>query len=141
MDRIHRLRPLFYEFFRYCLVGGAAFLVDAGTLTLFQEVVLPELGGCRLYIATAAGFIAGLIFNYIFSILFVFKNTKSKKAGRSMGAFAVFALIGAVGFGLTELGMYAGTALLGLHYLLVKIIVTAVVLLWNYVGRKILIFK
>jgi putative flippase GtrA len=141
MDRLRKFKPLLYEFLRYCLVGGAAFLVDAGTLTLFREVLLPELGGYRLYIATAIGFIAGLVFNYVLSLVFVFEQSKKDRAGRSAGAFALFALIGIAGLGLTELGMYAGTMLLGLHYLLVKTFVTAIVLIWNYLGRKILIFK
>ena len=122
---------------RYCVVGGLAFLVDFGLLVLFKEVVLPELGGWRLYIATAIGFIGGLVFNYIFSLIFVFNSAKHSKVGRSVRAFLIFAVVGAVGLGLTELGMYAGVALLGKqYYMIVKVIVTAVVLLWNYLGAK-----
>ena len=36
--------------------------------------------------------------------------------------------------------MWLGVAVLGLDYRLVKVFVTAAVLLWNYLGRKILIF-
>ncbi|SHH90907.1 Putative flippase GtrA (transmembrane translocase of bactoprenol-linked glucose) [Sporobacter termitidis DSM 10068] len=141
MDKIKNLRPLLLEFIRYCVVGGAAFLVDAGILALFNQVILPELGGYRLYIATAIGFLAGLVFNYIFSLLFVFSAAKNGRVGRSVGAFAIFAVVGGIGLGLTELGMYIGVSRLGLHYMLVKVVVTAVVLMWNYLGRKILIFK
>jgi putative flippase GtrA len=141
MDRLKKLTPLLFEFLRYCLVGGASFLIDAAVLTLCWEFLLPDLGRYRLYVATAIGFTAGLIFNYFLSLIFVFRASDNKRTGRSAAAFAVFALIGAVGLGLTELGMYAGTALLGLHYLLVKILVTGIVLIWNYLGRKLLIFK
>ena len=82
-----------------------------------------------------------LVFNYIFSLLFVFSAAKNSKVGRSMGAFVMFAVIGGIGLCLTELGMYVGASLLGIHYMLVKVVVTAVVLMWNYLGRKILIFK
>ena len=134
------LKPLIFEFMRYLIVGGTAFLIDFCVLVLFNTV-LPELYGYRLYIATALGFIAGLVFNYFFSILFVFKAARDKKTGRSAGAFMLFAIIGVVGLGLTELGMYAGTELLHVHYMLVKIVVTGIVLMWNYLGRKFLIFK
>ncbi len=140
MDKLKGLRSLFEEVLRYCVAGSAGFLADAGTLALLREVVLPEMGGYRLYAAAAAGFIVGLAVNYILSVSFVFKAAK-KGAGRSPGAFAVFVLIGLVGLGLTELGMYAGTSLLRLHYLLVKTAVTAIVFFWNYLARKILIFK
>lgn len=134
------LKQLFLEFFRYCLVGGSAFLVDFGVLIL-TNALLPDLWGYRLYVATALGFIAGLVFNYIFSLIFVFKSARHSKTGRSVGAFFIFSLIGLIGLGLTELGMYTGTALLHINYMLVKIVVTAVVLLWNFLGRKIFIFK
>jgi putative flippase GtrA len=135
-----KYKPLLYEFIRYLIVGGTAFLVDFGVLVLFNSI-LPELFGFRLYIATALGFAAGLVFNYIFSVLFVFKSARNRKTGRSPKAFALFALIGVVGLGLTELGMYTGTELLDIHYMLVKIVVTAIVLMWNYLGRKFFVFK
>ena len=135
------MKPLLFEFMRYLLVGGSAFLVDFGVLILFREYVLPKTFVYSLYLATAIGFIAGLIFNYIFSLLFVFKAARGSKVGRSVSAFLIFALIGLIGLGLTELGMYAGTELLSINYMLVKIVVTGIVLMWNYIGRKIFIFK
>lgn len=140
MNKKHNLKALAYEFMRYIVVGGAAFLIDFGVLVLFNTV-LPELSGYRLYLATALGFVAGLIFNYIFSLLFVFNAARHSKAGRSFSAFLLFTLIGLVGLGLTEVGMYAGTEILHYHYMLVKLVVTGIVLIWNYLGRKILIFK
>lgn len=135
-------RQLLYEFVRYLFIGGLAFLVDSGVLILFNEIILPDTFFVdKLYIAVAIGFIAGLVFNYIFSILFVFKSARSTGAGRSAAAFIVFALIGLIGLGLTELGMWIGADVLNLHYILVKIVVTGIVLMWNYLGRKILIFK
>ena len=141
MDKKQQLKALLFEFLRYCIVGGLAFLVDIGLLNLFNRVILPELGGLRIYIATAVGFCAGLVFNYILSLLFVFNTAKHTKVGRSVGAFLIFAVIGAIGLGLTELGMYIGHGLFGINENFVKIVVTGVVLLWNYLGRKIFIFK
>ena len=132
-------KPIVTEFARYLLVGGTAFIVDFGTLVLFKQFILPDWNGLGLYIATALGFIAGLVYNYILSLVFVFTRAKGK--GRSVGAFIVFAVIGLIGLALTELGMYIGVDLLKLYYMLVKVFVTAVVLIWNYAARKILIFK
>ena len=50
-------------------------------------------------------------------------------------------LIGLLGLWWTELGMWIGVSVLGGYYVPVKIVVTGVVLLWNYLGRKILIFN
>lgn len=41
-EKRRKLLSLFWEFFRYAVVGGIAFLADYGTLFLFQELILTE---------------------------------------------------------------------------------------------------
>jgi len=127
------------ELFRYVLVGGLAFLVDAGVLHLVM-VLFPDWS-YTLYIAVGAGFVFGLIVNYILSILFVFKNAKEKTENRKVITFIIFAVIGLIGLGLTELGMHIGVVILGFHHLIVKVFVAGAVLLWNYIARKVIIFS
>lgn len=129
-EKRRKLLSLFWEFFRYAVVGGIAFLADYGTLFLFQE----------LFISTAAGFIVGLIVNYVLSLTFVFRRKDNRGSGKSVAAFLIFTVVGVIGLGLTELIMYLGTELLHISYLIVKIAAAAIVLVWNYVGRKVLIF-
>lgn len=131
---------LFSEFLRYAVVGGIAFIADFGSLVLSQELFLKNVSG-GIYIATVIGFIVGLTVNYYLSLLFVFTQKKDQGKGRSLGAFLVFGIIGLFGLGLTELGMWIGIECLEWNYMLVKVSVTFVVLIWNYLGRKILIFK
>lgn len=127
------------EFFRYVLVGSLAAAVDFGTLFLLRETILKDSAG-GLYLATAGGFFSGLVVNYILSLTFVFRSARQTGAGKGMGGFALTALVGLVGLGLTELGMWFGTDCLGLYYLFVKVIVTGLVLIWNYLARKYFIF-
>lgn len=134
------LRGLVWEFLRYAVVGGVAFAVDFGTLVACQEVVFGAFGW-GLYAATAAGFCAGLTANYALSLRFVFTQPKDRGKGRSVGAFAVFGVVGLLGLLWTELGMWLGCEALGWNYMLVKVFVTGAVLVWNYLGRKLLIFK
>ncbi|MGN0675781.1 MAG: GtrA family protein [Oscillospiraceae bacterium] len=131
---------LFWEFFRYAIVGGIAFLADSGTLFVFQEFLLKGETKPELFISTAMGFLVGLVVNYILSVIFVFRKSDNSNSGKSVKAFITFAVIGIIGLGLTELGMYAGVYLLNWHYLITKIIVAALVLIWNYCGRKIFVF-
>ena len=159
MDK-EKLKIIIFEFLRYVVVGGIAFIVDFGSLYVFKEFVFKNLD-YGIYISTAIGFILGLIVNYILSLQFVFTQAKDQGKGRDTKSFAIFAIIGIIGLGLTELGMYLGCDLLKSQldssltyisdyvgydlvkygYLLVKCFVTAVVLLWNYAGRKIIIFR
>ena len=129
------------EFLRYLVVGGTAFLIDYATLYLLSHFVFRSMGDFGIYLATAIGFVAGLTYNYILSLIWVFQCAKERRQGRSVGGFALFALIGIIGLLLTEGGMYVGFQLLQIHYMIVKLFVAAIVLLWNYGARKLLIFR
>lgn len=140
-EKRRKLISLFWEFFRYAVVGGIAFLADYGTLFLFQELILTGRTPWELFVSTAAGFIVGLAVNYILSLTFVFRKKDNSGSGKSVAAFLIFAVVGLIGLGLTELIMYLGTEMLHISYLIVKIAAAAIVLVWNYAGRKLLIFN
>ena len=134
------LKVLASEFLRYAMVGGVAFLADFGTLVCVQELFLSRLA-CGVYIATVCGFIVGLAVNYVLSLAFVFTRADDRGKGRTVGAFLIFGIIGLLGLALTELGMWIGVELLAWNYMFVKIFVTGVVLFWNYLGRRVLVFN
>lgn len=136
-----KFKKLLYEFMRYVLVGGLAFLADSGTLFLFREFIFPVKGQAELFISAALGFIVGLIINYILSVVFVFKASDNRHNGKTILDFIIFLIIGLIGLGLTELGLYTGVYVLSLHYMFVKILVAGIVLVWNYTARKIFVFE
>lgn len=123
---------LIKEFFRYCIVGGLAFLIDFGIL-----VLLTEVSKLDYKLSAICGFVAGLIVNYILSKVFVFKQEVKKE----VKAFIIFSFVGVVGLGLTELGMWLGSDVWKFDYRIAKVAMTGVVLIWNYTGRKILVFN
>lgn len=144
MDAVHKesVKETMSEIMRYLVVGGTAFLIDTGVLYLTKTFLFENLGETGILLATALGFTAGLTYNYILSILFVFKKASEKVKGKQLRSFLIFAVIGIIGLGLTEGGMYVGIHLFGsFYYLVIKVFVAAIVLIWNYIGRKILIFK
>ncbi len=129
------------EFFRYAAVGGISFLADFGTLTLFEELIFKQKADWQIFISTAAGFVVGLTVNYILSLLFVFRSSENKNSGKSVGDFFIFALVGIIGLGITEGLMHLGVNVLHFHYMITKIVTAGIVLIWNYLGRKIFIFN
>lgn len=130
------------EFIRYLLVGGSAFILDTAVLYVFSKYVFRSLGRPGILFGAAIGFIAGLVYNYALSILFVFNKARERIKGREALSVAIFAIIGVGGLVLTELGMYIGLLVLGDDmYILVKIIVSGVVFLWNFIARKVTLFK
>lgn len=149
-------KALIFEFLRYVLVGGIAFLVDFGTFALFRELLFGGAeGNVAITVSTAAGFVAGLAVNYILSMLIVFRTEKQQKQGKNARAVFIFFAVGLIGLGLTELLQWLGEtrllttafgkgldkALFGYGKYAVKIVVAGIVLIWNYVGRKIFVFK
>jgi putative flippase GtrA len=95
-----------------------------------------------ILLATAMGFLSGLLFNYIFSIIFVFRTSNAKAKQHKFLSFLAFAVIGIIGLGLTELCMIIGINIFGQDfYLIIKIITAGIMFVWNYGARKILIFR
>jgi putative flippase GtrA len=139
---LSKYKPLVHEFFRYLIVGGAAFIIDFSILYLSKTFLFSKLEKTGILLAAALGFIAGLVFNYTLSILFVFRQISENAKRHKIRSFALFAAIGIIGLLITELCMFAGIAVLGLQwYLLIKVISAGIVLMWNYAARKMLIFK
>lgn len=121
------------QLFRYTFVGGFAFVVDFGLLYALTELV----GMFYLASATCA-FLAGLSVNYALSVAWVFHKSRLKSKWME---FLLFALVGVVGLGLTTLFLWIFTDLIGIHYLISKIITTILVYLWNFLGRKYWLFN
>jgi putative flippase GtrA len=121
------------QFCRYTLVGGIAFCFDFGTL-----FVLSRFLGIHYLISAGIAFLIGLAVNYALSTTFVFAK---RSVGNKGVAFVIFALIGVAGLGLNELFIWLFTEIVGLHYLLSKVVSTAFVYLWNFFARKYSLFR
>jgi putative flippase GtrA len=122
-----------YQIIRYLFVGGIAFIVDFGLLYLLTEKV-------RIYylLSASISFIAGLVVNYVLSIIWVFNNRiVSKKSVE----FIIFTVIGIVGLILNNFLLWYFTEMLGLYYLISKIIATLSTLIWNFAARKLVLFR
>ena len=126
------------EFLRYVLVGGLAFVADVGTLIFCREKLFPGLR-CGVYLSVLLAFFAGHVVNYVGSLCFVFRDPEERRNGLTWRAFWLFAIVGASGVGATELGMWIGYGLLHMNYILAKMLVAAVVFVWNFVGRKLVV--
>ena len=67
---------------------------------------------------------------------FVFATDGSKY---NVKDFIVFVVLSTIGLGITVVSMYALTDVLGLYYMYSKVISTAIVMIFNFVTRKILL--
>lgn len=118
---------VFIQFFRYIFVGGFAFVADAATLWLCEKFM-------HYMIAAAIAFVVGVAVNYILSVCFVFSETEQVKS--KVKEFIVYGVIGVIGLLITEAIMYICTDIIGMYFLLSKIIAAVIVLVWNFAARK-----
>lgn len=122
------MKKLFQQIARFGVIGVLAFAIDYGFLYAFTEWL-----GIYYLISSVLSFSISVIFNYIASVLWVFDVKQKTSKTRNFILFIVFSVIG---LGINQLIMWLGVESLGLHYMLVKIFATAVVMVWNFVTRK-----
>lgn len=123
-----KTKNLLLQMFKFLLVGGLAFVIDYVTLIICKEVFnIPVL------ISAAIAFTVSVVFNYILSVKWVFDVDKNKSEKKNFIIFIVFSIIG---LALTELIMWFGVDIVKISYLIVKIIATAIVMVFNFVTRK-----
>ncbi len=130
--QIKKHKKLIDQILKFGVVGGLAFLIDYGLL-----YVLTEFVGIHYLISSVISFTVSLIFNYILSIKWVFDVTKKQTAKE----ITIFVILSVIGLGINQVVMYVGSDLLHIYYMLTKIVATAIVMVWNFVTRKIFIEK
>lgn len=140
------------EIARFVIVGGIATLVDMFVmgviLYLFEPDLYPKfynvwIGGgdpktIATVVGTGVGFTVSLVVNYLLSVLFVYEDKGNSKTLKGVVLFVVLSVIGLF---INMAGMWLGYDVCGINEWVTKIIMTLVVLVYNYVTRKLFIFK
>ena len=137
------------EVFRFLLIGGLATLIDYIIFYLCTYIFFKTMNSeWNKILSTFFGFVAGLIVNWLFSAKFVYlyeKKTTNKQ-------FITYVLLCIAGLIITEIGIYLAMPLYETFYITIivtfdfwqlffKVLMTIIVLIFNYFGRKYLIFK
>lgn len=123
------MKKLLAQFMKFGVVGVIAFVIDYGLLAL-----LTELFGINYLVSATISFTASVVFNYVASMRYVFTHKEGMSRRRE---FVIFVALSVIGLLINNGCMWAGVELLGVHYLLTKIVATAIVMIWNFVTRKI----
>lgn len=124
---------LLKQLFGFGIVGIICFIIDYGLMIILTEVV-----GLTYLVSCALSFIISTIVNYILSMRFVFE---SKENVNKTVEFILFVIMSTIGLGLTELLMFLAVDKLNIYYMISKIVVTGIVMIYNFVTRKIFLEK
>ena len=124
------MKNLINQIAKFGIVGIIATLIDYVLLFILTDVF-------NIYYMTSSiiSFSVSLVFNYIASIKWVF-NVKHKQTYKDGLLFLIFSLIG---LWINQKVMYLSVEKLGIYYMISKIFATGIVMVWNFITRKIFI--
>ncbi|MDE7477337.1 MAG: GtrA family protein [Lachnospiraceae bacterium] len=149
------MKNLFAQIMKFGMVGVICFFIDYMIGIVVLNIIL-KLGGDQMFefasmAGSALGFTVSVIINYILSFKFVFerKEDMNRKA-----EFVVFIILSVIGLGLNQFiiwvcvgPLYSSVALLrkllnyNLAYTGAKVIATAIVMVYNFISRKMILEK
>jgi putative flippase GtrA len=117
----------------------ALFLVAGGTATVVQYcvlVALVEAARTNPTVAAVLAYICGAMTSYLLNFRFTFRHsgTNFRKG------LAKFLIVNIIGLGLNTL-IFMTLRGLGMYYLLAQAFATALVLVWNYAGARLFVFR
>ena len=140
------MKKLIDQILKFGVVGFIAFFIDFGVFKLLSSVF-----GVYYLVANFFGFTISLVFNYIASMTFVFERKENADKRKE---FVVFTILSVIGLILNELIIY--TCIEGVYYHVPifmeymsrqwaetfgKIIATGIVMVYNFITRKIFLEK
>lgn len=123
------LKKLMPQIIKFGVVGGTAFFIDYGLLLFFTDIC-----GIWYLLSSFLSYSISTVFNYWASMKFVFKGKEDMGKGKE---FTIFFTLSLMGLGVNQVGMWGFVDGFGMDYKWAKIIVTAIVMVWNFITRKI----
>lgn len=119
---------LLIQIFNFTVAGVIATLIDFIFLCFFKEV-------CHMHVilANTLSFTISVLYNYWASMTFVFDVNKKNDSKRNFILFILFSIVGLI---LNNIIMYILVDFMTIHYLLSKVLATAVIMVFNYFTRK-----
>lgn len=133
-----------FQFSKYALVGFANTAVDFGILNLLMWST-GIYSGKNIFLLNTVSFFIAMTHSYIWNRLWAFKRKTKEKAGKEFLQFITVTILGAViNGGIVYLISTWVSPMFGvsneLWANLAKVVATAVIIIWNFLGYKFIVF-
>ena len=132
-------KPNIKQFISYFFVGGVAAIVEWVMFFIFANVLQ-----INYFVSTVIAFIFSTTANWILGRITTFKDNNTYKDKKAKEAFLVF-VVSAIGLLFNLILMYLFVTVMGfdssLGKTLSKIAATGIVFIWNFLIRKLVIYK
>ncbi|MBQ2815420.1 MAG: GtrA family protein [Clostridia bacterium] len=152
----NKCKSIFIETVKFVIVGLISFAIDYIAFLIFNRIIFGQDGGEHTVLTTAAniiGYCVGVIVNYFLLRIFVFTADYQRENGKGAKALILFILSSIIGLILTVvftgvfMYLYEMIDLSRFNSLFLesdslgKITATFLVTIWNYLSKKLFIFK
>ena len=127
------MEKLIKQIMKFGVVGGSAFVIDYGIM-----IFLTEVFHINYLISSGISFAVSVIFNYVMSVKWVFEVEENRDKKQE---FALFVVLSIIGLGINQLIMWLAVEKFRVFYMISKIGATIVVMVYNFVTRKLFLEK
>lgn len=127
------MKKLMQQLVKFGFVGATAFVIDYGVMVLLTEAV-----GINYLISNGISVTLSIIYNYVLSVKWVFDVGEDRNKTQE---FVIFIVLSVIGVGLNQLLMWIMVEKISIYYMIAKVIATAIVMVYNFISRKIFLEK
>ena len=127
------MKKLISQIIKFGFVGFLCFFIDYGIMVFLSEALK-----INYLISSGCSFSVSVIVNYILSIKFVFDADRDANKVKQFLVFLFFSIGGLI---INQIVMWVAVDLLGIFYMISKIGATAIVMVYNFITRKLFIEK
>lgn len=123
------MRKLISQIFRFGIVGVVCTIIDFGVMIFLKEIV-----DVHYLFASGISFAVSVVINYLLSMRFVFRG---KKDSSKVKEFIIFVVLSIIGLGINQVIMWISVDGIGISYVLSKVGATGIVMVYNFITKKI----
>ena len=127
------MKKLIAQIMKFGVVGVICFFIDYGLM-----IFLTEAMNISYLISSGISFTVSVIVNYILSLKYVFV---AEEGNNKIVEFLIFLLLSTIGLGINQLLMWMCVERLNIFYMISKIAVTGIVMVYNFITRKLILEK
>ena len=127
------MKKLIEQIMKFGVVGFICFGIDYGLM-----ILLTEAAGISYLVSSGLSFSISVIVNYTLSLKFVFETNQENN---KIVEFLVFIILSVIGLGINQVLMWVCVDKFHIFYMISNVGVTGVVMVYNFVTRKLILEK
>ncbi len=127
------MKKLIEQIMKFGIVGGLCSGIDYGLM-----IFLTEIYKISYLVSSGISFSVSVMVNYTLSLKYVFETDENNN---KIVEFFIFIILSLIGLGINQMLMWVCVDKFHVHYMIAKIGVTGMVMVYNFITRKLILEK